>query len=246
MSNAMAIGPTRELLYEARLKLATTPQPTRQNVSNLASFLAMQGEGLLTIGKITKNFDISAKLDGFSYVLRAIGVAGVAIAAAQVTVGVLAAAPAIAAAGLTGAAVGAGALFGGILLNKLVGDYVTATKDAVAKTLEFIGPDGALRMPSGQRINQMTSREAIAFANGNTWKNWSDEKILAFQISQNLGCFPMPRLQEAARNVFGHDVGPLTWADKSSLGHELTTVLANRAQRAAEGDACRGSAYGHR
>jgi hypothetical protein len=233
------------MLFQAQRDLATSPQPTPQNIANLLNFLAMQAEGLIKIGKITDRFEFVYKAGDYVDTLVSGGCGGLLASLAAVGIADACASPAILTAGAVGVAASGVTLLAAYGIERLETSFTRATENAVAHTLRSISPDGELRLPSGQRIEQMTERSAKAFASGASWKHWSDEKVIAYQLSQAVPCFPADRLDTAARNVLGHEVGPLDWAHREVLKQEFTAVLAQRAANTADSEASAASGSRH-
>ena len=61
-------------------------------------------------------------------------------------------------------------------------------------------------------MRQLTKKQAIAFANSNIWKNWTNKQIVDFQLFQKLMCMDFGKFQQAVeseldRSVYTHEFG---------------------------------------
>ena len=55
-------------------------------------------------------------------------------------------------------------------------------------------------------MKQLTTKQAIALANSNVWKKWTDEQIVRFQLFQEKLCMDFNRFHEAMEKVLGRPV----------------------------------------
>ena len=55
-------------------------------------------------------------------------------------------------------------------------------------------------------MKQLTSEQAIAFAESGAWQNMNDEQIVRFQLFQDMLCMPFARFHEAISKVLDRDV----------------------------------------
>lgn len=55
-------------------------------------------------------------------------------------------------------------------------------------------------------MKQLTEIEAIAFAESDVWKEWTDEQIVRFQLFQDKLCMDFSRFNEAISKVLDRDV----------------------------------------
>jgi len=61
-------------------------------------------------------------------------------------------------------------------------------------------------------MEQLTTEQAIAFAESGVWKEWDNEQIVRFQLFQSKLCMPFSRFHEAIekvldRPVYTHEFG---------------------------------------
>jgi len=85
-------------------------------------------------------------------------------------------------------------------------------------------PEGYALPIDFDKVKQLTQKEAIAFAQGGTWKSWSDELIASFQLSQDKLCVPFDRFHEAIEKVLKRPVYTHEFADPDKLRLEFNGV----------------------
>jgi hypothetical protein len=74
-------------------------------------------------------------------------------------------------------------------------------------------------------MKQLTKEEAIEMHDGDTWKDWSDEQIVAFQLDQERVCIPWDVFKEAMSNMLGRPILTTEFADRETLRAELEGIL---------------------
>ena len=55
-------------------------------------------------------------------------------------------------------------------------------------------------------MEQLTKEKSIEFAESNSWKNWSDDQIVQFQLFQNWICMDFKRFKQALESVLERPV----------------------------------------
>ena len=79
---------------------------------------------------------------------------------------------------------------------------------------------------------QMTKDEAIAFFNGDEWKDMSDYGIVALQLCQDKLCVPFSRFHEAIEKVLGRPV----WTHEFAFSDSLVAEFEGRTDKATFAD----------
>lgn len=69
-------------------------------------------------------------------------------------------------------------------------------------------------------MKQLTEQEAIALAESDIWKKWSDNEVVRFQLYQDRLCMDFSRFHEAMEAVLGRPVWTHEFADWKRLQQE--------------------------
>jgi len=77
-----------------------------------------------------------------------------------------------------------------------------------------------------RNMKQLTSEQAIAFADSKVWETWNDEQIVRFQLFQDMLCMPFSRFHEAISKVLDRDVYTHEFAYHEKLKLEYLGVKA--------------------
>lgn len=73
-------------------------------------------------------------------------------------------------------------------------------------------------------MEQLTTEQAIAFAQSGVWKEWNDEQIVRFQLFQNKLCLSFNRFHGALTTVLGRPVYTHEMAEPENLIKEYLGV----------------------
>lgn len=70
-------------------------------------------------------------------------------------------------------------------------------------------------------MEQLTTKQAIAFHDSREWETWTDQEIAAFQIGQKKLCVPFSRFHAAMEVVLGRPVWTHEFAKADLLRDEM-------------------------
>lgn len=73
-------------------------------------------------------------------------------------------------------------------------------------------------------MKQLSREEAIAFAQAKTYKTWTPEQIVAFQLNQELLCMDFGDFHEAVEKALGRPVWTHEFAKSELLKLELLKI----------------------
>lgn len=66
-------------------------------------------------------------------------------------------------------------------------------------------------------MKQLTTEEAIKFADSQVWETWNHEQIVKLQLYQKKLCVPFDRFHEATKAVLGRPVYTHEFVDQQRL-----------------------------
>lgn len=69
-------------------------------------------------------------------------------------------------------------------------------------------------------MQQLTEKQAIAFAELGEWKNWTSEQIVRFQLFQDLLCVDFSAFHKAMEDVLGRPVFTHEFGSQGGLKEE--------------------------